>query len=592
MAPDQRSELVFTAGAIAVAAALSGDVLFVALSDGLIHRFRVDAMSGTIEVHHDAGFPQPPPGFTSLCVVGASSLLCLFKGQVLVRRVPEGWVELAIPALHSNQAHVCAVSAAPSLPTHVSAVVAMLVRMQGQYSVLLSVLNVPSMVVAQSGALTVHTPVRAESGDAVSLRFLRRNMVSVNVQGRAHLCYQNDASGGPFLLARMVDNYSVVAASHDLFVLAADKTSAMCLASHLQLGHSVTSVYQHTSTVLHVVCLPPLDVSVAADAGGSVVAFDHAAGQVKGTFCFPHGSVISALQRLVTTGGDSILVVAACRADSDGGAHRLVYSDRRIMFLASVKVGGAYTLHQAQSHSPIVWAGRGSCQLLVRPLVAHRDRLVVAADTLVCVYQYDGRSPNPTRLCAIDLQAVTGNDIVSSMSALRNMITLTHVFGFVAVLNFADDGSFSLHAKAQNLFDGACVMLSRDYAVAADATDGLVVYGRTGNRLHLVSPLGVEGIATSLLLVDESGVVFVGTNAGSLLAVRVVPSNHVSDRLLIKLCMTYDWMAQQVDWLAPTSNSALRVVDGDRMRREGVNRRGPHVKTPSRALCKELQWLG
>ncbi len=60
---------------------------------------------------------------------------------------------------------------------------------------------------------------------------------------------------------------------------------------------------------------------------------------------------------------------------------------------------------------------------------------------------------------------------------------------------------------------------------------------------------------------------------------------------LLLLRFFYRTAFNQEEWVLSGVSAGLRVLDGDRMRRDGVNRRTAGMKTPSKLLIKELQWM-
>ncbi len=321
------------------------------------------------------------------------------------------------------------------------------------------------------------------------------------------------------------------------------------VASHHLLVHTLSAIYHHRVTLHGVMFFPQRKYIAAADSEGAVLLLDPHKPQKEqlqrlascvSSYKFAAGTVISDIQPLLTSADQDMVLVAVSqpRVASDDGK-RLAYAERRVLVLSVSQPSdgqrASVQLQPAASHNPIDWSGPGGCRLLVRSFGKQKDRVVVAADTLICVYQYEPSSPTPSVVCAIDLAAVSGNDIIWSMSVFQHMVSLSHLFGALAVLNFSSTATFTLHCKGSNRDEGLFAMLSRDLGVASDAREGLLLYGRGGNQLKPLWTLPLDGVAQAHYLNEDSGVLFVGTNLGSLVALRRVEDWKVIEALTIEL---------------------------------------------------------
>lgn len=467
-------------------------------------------------------------------------------------------------------------------------------QQQQQFSCLVFMFSVQTLTAAPS-VRTQLPPVHIASSLHILLRFVRRNLVSLRLApGFSYALVNFDLGGGGYVCYPVVDDWTILAASSTLFVLQNPKDGSLGLASHHQGVHDLASFYQSPCTVTHVGHIGD-DLVMVGDVDGTVQVLQgwQRPARSVASYCFPTSTLLSDLQRVVTTQDMELLAVATCQsaAQQQSGAtaaaddgRRLIFTDRRVVFLRLVRQDAQ--LQQATSHHPIEWPGVGGCRLLVRGMMPlHKDRVVVVADTIVAVYQYSPQSPSPTCLCFVDLAHVSGNDIVSSMHIYHNLVTLSHVFGSVAVLNFHPNGTFTLHCKGSAAHDGVSAMLSRDIAAVADSADGLLLYGRSGTLLKPLWPLALDGVASAMFVHEESNTIFVGTNTGAVFGLR----------------KPADWKAletahQELQGGAGSASkdAPVSIIDGDRIRLDVLTlseQRRRRVSVPGKALLEGLTWL-
>jgi hypothetical protein len=127
----------------------------------------------------------------------------------------------------------------------------------------------------------------------------------------------------------------------------------------------------------------------------------------------------------------------------------------------------------------------------------------------------------------------------------------------------------------------------------------LLIYGRGGALLKPLWTLPLDGVAHAHYLNEETGVLFVGTNLGTVVALRRLEDWKMIESLTTEpqgeaalvgsllfvdaICLAGSLMAK---------DAPVTVLDGDRLRLDFVNRRfGRDPKAQIKFILEKLNWL-
>jgi hypothetical protein len=322
-----------------------------------------------------------------------------------------------------------------------------------------------------------------------------------------------------------------------------------------EVSRTTSLLYRHKKTILSLAYFPHHAIVLGVDEAGAVVCYDEGSQKTSVAYEFSSDIIVSDVQRIVGVDGAALLAVsqmpkvAAASRKGDDGFERMVYENRRVVFLSlnRSKQTGKMVIEQCNRHNPIEWAGIGGCQMIVRSLAG--GRIAVASDSKLVLYQFSGDSPFAQQMWVKHLGGgVTANDVVSSLSVFDAYISLSHMYGSVAM--FCEAGTeYSLWCKGvvPGRFDGPPPIMLASNVVLTPFKDGIAVMVRVGNELKFSFSIVLHGEVSCSFYDERRRTGYFATTRGEIFAVkliadevfRAIPSKAISNFADGKLLKEY-----------------------------------------------------